>query len=185
MIYCQHLAVNMRCQFLGDKMLPLRSGLQILSGDHATACALMNPLLYSLLQWSIIIYLNYCSICYITSSNYTNMLFILKVIAISCENLCIFFFLCFFLSHSVQGDRNVFFSVFLLQLSHLNLNALLLAPGLFDYPQTGSRAGFHPFHHALTSVRSLPCHILWEEILVPLLHADDSRMPLPSLVFEG
>lgn len=30
---------------------------------------------------------------------------------------------------------------------YLNLNAVLLGPGLFDYPQTGSRAGFHSFHH--------------------------------------
>lgn len=82
-------------------------------------------------------------------------------------------------SHRVQNNRDVFFlsRLFLFlrqqQLSQLNLNAMLLAPGLFDYPQTGSCAGFHSFHHALTSVSWLPCRILWEVILVPLLYADD------------
>lgn len=70
------------------------------------------------------------------------------------------------------------------QLSQLNLNAMLLAPGLFDYPQTGSCAGFHSFHHALTSVSWLPCRILWEVILVPLLYADDFGCLSPSLVFK-
>lgn len=59
------------------------------------------------------------------------------------------------------------------QLSQLNLNAMLLAPGLFDYPQTGSCAGFHSFHHALTSVSWLCCRILREVILVPLPYAGD------------
>lgn len=61
---------------------------------------------------------------------------------------------------------------------------MLLAPGLFDYPQTGSCAGFHSFHHALTSVSWLPCRILWEVILVPLLYADDFGCLSPSLVFK-
>lgn len=83
-------------------------------------------------------------------------------------------------SHRVQNNRDAFFLShpfpFLRQqpqLSQFNLNAMLLAPGLFDYPQTGSCAGFHSFHHALTSVSWLPCRILREVILVPLPYADD------------
>lgn len=83
-------------------------------------------------------------------------------------------------SHRVQNNRDVFFFPLASlsfprqpQLSQLNLNAMLLAPGLFDYPQTGSCAGFPSFHHALTSVSWLCCRILREVILVPLPYAGD------------
>lgn len=90
--------------------------------------------------------------------------------------------------HRVQNNRNVFFSPFSLlrqqRLSQLNLNATLLAPGLFDYPQTGSCAGFHSFHHALTSVSRLPCRTLWEVIFSASPLCRWFWLPLPSLVVK-
>lgn len=70
------------------------------------------------------------------------------------------------------------------QLSQLNLNAMLLAPGLFDYPQTGSCAGFHSFHHALNQCELAP--------LSYFMRGDFSAsplcrwfwLPLPSQVFK-
>lgn len=55
---------------------------------------------------------------------------------------------------------------------YLNLNAVLLAPGLFDYPDR--ELCWIPFlSSCLTSVSRLPCRILREVISVPLPYADD------------